>query len=104
MSTLNIFRSAAILLTQLPLVLFFGAKHDLLFGFNRMDSGFTLLLLLFLLVPPLNLAWVIVEIVRSLRGIRHESRTARTTMVLLAFFFLVQSIGVDLYIASHARM
>ena len=98
------FRGTAILLTQFPLVLFIGAQHDLLFGFNRMDSGFTLLLLLFLLVPLLNLVWVVVEIVRSLRSVGNESGRKRGAPVLLALFFLAQSLCIDLYIASHARM
>lgn len=43
------------------MILYVGAKYDLIFGFNRMDSGFTILLLLFVLVPLLNLSWLITE-------------------------------------------
>ena len=101
---MNIFRGIAIFLTQLPLILFVGGKLDLIFGFNRMDSGFTLLLFLFVLVPPLNLSWLITEIIRSVKFSRHQSRAATFLMPLIAVFFFVESIAIDLFIASHARM
>jgi len=86
------------------LILFVGAKFDLIFGFNRMDSGFTLLLFLFLLVPPLNLSWIITEIIRSVKFSRHHSRAETFLMPLFAVCFFIESIAIDLYIASHARM
>lgn len=94
----------AIVLTQLPLILFLGAKFDLVFGFNRMDSGFTVLLLLFLAVPMLNLTWLAVEIIRSARFSGRESKAVTIGMPLVAAFFLLEAVAVDLYIASHARM
>jgi hypothetical protein len=63
---MNIIRGTTILLTQLPLILFWGAKFDMLFGFNHTDSGFAVLLLLFVAVPLLNLCWLIAEIIRSI--------------------------------------
>ena len=101
---MNVFRGAAILLTQLPLLLFVGAKYDLLFGFNRMDSGFGFLLLLFLFVPLLNLSWLAVEVVRSVKRSRQQSWATSLLTPLLPAFFLLESIAVDLYIASHAKM
>ena len=98
------FRGIVIFLTQLLLILFVGAKFDLIFGFNRMDLGFTLLLFLFVLIPPLNLSWLITEIVRSVKLSRHQSRAATFLMPLIAVFFLIESIAIDLYIASQARM
>jgi hypothetical protein len=99
-----IFRAIAILLTQLPLILFVGAKFDLIFGFNRMDSGFTLLLYLFLLVPPLNLSWLITEIIRSVKLFRRQRKAVSFLMPCMALFFLMESIAIDLYLLSHARM
>jgi len=101
---LNIFRVIAILLTQLPLILFVGAKYDLIFGFNRMNSGFTLLLYLFLLVPPLNLSWLIIEIIRSVKLFRHQDKAVSFLMPCMAVFFLMESLAIDLYLLSHARM
>ena len=93
-----------ILLTQLPLILFLGGKYDLIFGFNRMDSGFTLLLYLFILVPPLNLAWLIIEIIRSIKLFRRQTIAVSFFMPCLALFFLMESLAIDLYLLSHARM
>ena len=101
---MNIFRGVAICLTQVPLILFVGAKFDLLFGFNRMDSGFGVLLLLFIVVPLLNLSWLIAEIIRSIKFSSHQSRAINVLMPLVAILFFVESIAIDLYIASHARM
>ena len=101
---MNILRAVAIVLTQLPLILFMGAKFDLIFGFNRMDSGFTLLVFLFVLVPLLNLSWFVTEIIRSVKFWRYQSRALTFLMPLVAALFFVESIAVDLYIASHARM
>ena len=69
-----------------------------------MDSGFTLLLFLFLLVPPLNLVWIITEIIRFVKLSRHQVRAANFLMPFIAVFFFVESIAIDLYVASHARM
>lgn len=101
---MNIFRRIAIVLTQVPLILFVGAKYDLIFGFNRMDRGFDLLLFLFIVIPPLDLAWLIAEIVRSFKFSQRQSRALTFLMPLLAVFFLMESVAIDLYIASHARM
>ena len=70
----------------------------------KLDSGFSLLLFLFLLVPPLNLAWIITEIIRSVKFSRHQIRAATFLMPLIAVFFFVESIAIDLYMALHARM
>ena len=101
---MNIFIGIAIFLTQLPLILFIGGKFDLIFGFNRLDSGFTLLLFLFILAPLLNLSWIITEIIRSVKYSKQKSKAMTFLMPLIAVFFFVESIAIDLYIASHARM
>jgi hypothetical protein len=101
---MNIIRGTAIFLTQLPLLLFWGAKFDLLFGFNRMDSGFATLLLLFVAVPLLNLCWLIAEIIRSTKFSGRLTITAKISWPIIALLFLLESIVVDLYIASHAKM
>jgi hypothetical protein len=93
----------AMALTQAPLVLFVGAKYDLLFGFNRTDGGFGVLLLLFVSVPLLNLSWLIIEVIRAFRSSRPR-REAAFLGPLVALCFLLESFAIDLYIASHARM
>ncbi|MGD2100081.1 MAG: hypothetical protein PVG35_21095 [Desulfobacterales bacterium] len=101
---LNLFRGIAILLTQLPLILFLGGKYDLIFGFNRMDSGFAALLFLFVAVPPLNLAWLVTETLISIKRYRQQNRAASFLMPCMALFFLLESVAIDFYLLSHARM
>ena len=86
------------------LILVVGAKFDLIFGFNHMDSGFAVLLCLFILAPLLNLSWLIAEIIRSVRHLRHRIRAQSLLLPAISLFFLVESIAIDLYIVLHARM
>ena len=69
-----------------------------------MDSGFTVLLYLFVLVPLLNLSWTIIEIIRSVRLFKHQAKAVSLLMPFMAVFFFMESIGIDLYLLSHARM
>ena len=101
---MNTFRAIAIFLTQLPLILFIGAKYDLVFGFQRIDSGFGLLLALFLLAPVFNVSWLVAEVIRTVKYARQPGRALRFSMPFVAIFFLIESIAINLYIASHARM
>ena len=57
---MKFFRGIAIFLTQLTILFYVGGALDLLFGFNQTNAGFNTLLLLFVLVPLLNLFWVII--------------------------------------------
>lgn len=94
----------AIFFTQAPLILFFGAKHDLMFGFNRLDAGLPILLFLCAMAPLFNLSWLIAEMVQFVRLSRGRGGLASFSMPLAALFFLMESAAIDLYIASHARM
>ena len=72
------------------MVLFIGGKFDLLFGFNQADSGFILLLSLFVLVFLLNLAWlIIIEIMLSVKLFRHREIAVSILVPLIAVFFFI---------------
>ena len=86
------------------MILFIGGKFDLLFGFNQTHSGFTILISLFVLVPLLNLAWLIIEITLSVKLFRHRNRALSFLLPLIVVFFFVESIAIDLYLLSQARM
>jgi hypothetical protein len=86
------------------MILFIGGKFDLLFGFNQTHSGFTILISLFVLVPLLNLAWFIIEITLSVKLFRHRNKALSFLLPLIAVFFFVESIAIDLYLLSQARM
>ena len=86
------------------MILIIGTKFDLIFGFNRMDGGFTLLLSLFILVPLFNLAWLITEITLSVKLFKKRDRKISFLMPLIAVFFSAESIAIDLYLLSQVRM
>jgi uncharacterized protein involved in cysteine biosynthesis len=94
----------AIILTQLPLIFFFGGKFDLLFGFNQTHAGFAALLVLFVSVPLLNLFWLVTEISLSVKHAKHGVRAVSMIIPIIALVFLMESIGIDLYLLSQARM
>ena len=101
---MKILRGISILLPQVLILLFIGARFDLLFGFNRTDAGFNTLLFLFVLVPTINLIWLIVEIIISMRAAKRHDRRMSFLLPGLALFFFLESLFIDLYISSHARM
>ena len=86
------------------MILYVGAAFDLIFGFNRTDAGFTILLSLFVLVPVLNLSWLITEIILSVKLLRDRKSAVAFIMPLIAVFFFIESIAIDLYLLSQARM
>jgi hypothetical protein len=101
--TLNIFRGILIVLTQLTIIYYIAGAHDLLFGFNQTDAGFGTLLLLFFLVPVLNLVWLGIEISLAIKLFR-QTRTATFLMPAVALALLVESLAIDLYLLSQVRM
>jgi len=101
---MKILRGISILLPQVLILLFIGARFDLLFGFNRTDAGFNTLLFLFVLVPTINLIWLIVEIIISMRAAKRHDRRMSFLLPGLALFFFLEALLIDFYILLHARM
>jgi len=101
---LNLFRGFAILLPQLLIVLDIGARFDLLFGFNRTDAGFTILLFLFVLSPVVNLIWLIAEVIVSLILPKRKNMPVSFLKPGLALFFFLESLAIDVYLLSQAKM
>jgi hypothetical protein len=101
---LKIFRGIAIILTQLPMLLFIAGQHDLLFGLNRTHEAFTLLTLLFVLAPLVNLVWVVIEFRRSVKLSRAHAQGLSFLWPLVAVFFFLQSFAVDFFILGHMKM
>src|SRR5574341_886698 len=101
-SPLNLFRITAASLPQLLTLFYLGGKFDLIFGFNRTDYGFTVLLFLFVLVPLITFAWLLAEIILSIRPATRRKRPLLMPGAALVFF--VESVFVDIILLSHARM
>jgi|RifCSP13_1_1023834.scaffolds.fasta_scaffold74232_2 hypothetical protein len=100
----NIVRGIAMDLTQLPILLVVGARFDLLFGFQRTDAGFTTLLYFLLMVPLMNLSWLIVEAAISVRQAKRCKTTLSFLMPGLALFFLLESLLFDIVMVFQANM
>ena len=101
---LNLFRIVSASLPQLLILLYVGGRFDLFFGFNRTDYGFTILLFLFVLIPLINLAWLLIEIIVSIRLAKREKRPMFFLMPGVALLFFVESLFVDIFLLSQARM
>ena len=101
---LNLFRIIAASLPQLLTLLYLGGRFDFIFGFNRTDYGFTILLFMFALVPLITLAWLLTEIVLSIRLAKRRKRPMSFLMPGVALLFFVESVFVDIYLLSQARM
>jgi hypothetical protein len=101
---LNILRGIAIFLTQLTIVFYKAGSLDLLFGFNQTNAGLAALLLLLVLVPLFNLSWLIIEIKLFFKQFKLQKKLSAILMPFFALLLLVESIAIDLYILSQARM
>ena len=101
---LNLFRTIAASLPQLLTLLYLGGRFDFIFGFNRTDYGFTILLFMFVLVPLITLAWLLAEIVLSIRLAKRRKTPMSFLMPGVALLFFVESVFVDIYLLSQARM
>jgi len=101
---MNFFRIFTIIVTQLPLLLFFGGTHDLLFGFNQTQQGFTTMIALIFLVPVLNLAWLIIETRRTYRRTREKGFNKSLLMPFVALLFFLEALAIDLFLLGQLRM
>lgn len=98
------FRILVALLPQLLIVLDIGGRYDLLFGLNRTDAGFGILIALFLVTPVATLMLLVVEIVRYVLRIRRKDPERSFWMPALAIFLFLEALAVDVYIVSTMRM
>ena len=101
---MRIFRCAVVVMTQVPLLYFELGRHDMLGGFNQTDAGFGLLLGLFVMVPILILAWLLLETVIAIRLAKKDGFSRTVLLPFFALAILLESLAIDLYLLSHARM
>jgi len=85
-------------------LLYLGGRFDLIFGFNHTDYGFTLFIFLFVLVPLVTLAWWLSEIILSIRLAIRLKRPMSLLMPGVALLFFAESVFLDIYLLSQARI
>ena len=99
-----LFRLIAITLPQILVLMLVGASLDLLGGWNHTDSGFGVLLLLFLLNPVVAVIFLLVESIRY-RKLGKQGQEARSFfMPGLAILIFVEVFATNLFLLSQARM
>lgn len=81
-----------------------GARLDLLGGWNRTDSGFGVLILLFFVTPLATAILLVVEAIRYRKHLTKESATGSLFMPGLAIVLFLEALVLDLYILSQLRM
>lgn len=101
---MNLVRAIVIILTQVPLLYFELGRRDLLGGFNQTDQGFGLLIGLVVIVPLLNLFWLMFETTRTLKQVREQGFNRGIVLPFVALLFLFEAVIIDLYLLSHVRM
>jgi len=101
---MNILRFIAVILPQALALLIVAGRLDLLAGWNKTDSAFGVLIVLFLVTPVVTAAYMIVELVVRRRkrstGLQQES----FFWPAIAIMLFVEALALDLFILSQVRM
>ena len=99
-----VFRILVALLPQVLILLFVGGKFELLGGWNHTDSGFGVLIALFLVTPLATLVLLVVEAIRYFRSVKRKYETRSFLMPAVAIFLFLEALAIDVYILSMVRM
>jgi hypothetical protein len=100
---MRVFRSIIAAVPQILLLLLVGAWLDLLSGWNHTDSGFSVLIIMFVLSPVATVILLIVESIRYLRQVDRGNRKQSFLMLGLAVFLFLEALAIDIFIVSQAR-
>ena len=99
-----LYRIFAITLPQILVFMLIGASLDLLGGWNHTDSGFGVLILLFLLNPVVAVIFLLVESIRYRKLGKQGVETRSLLMPGLASLIFVEVFATNLFLLSQARM
>ena len=97
-------RISAITLPQILLLMLIGASLDLLGGWNHTDSGFSVLILLFLLNPIVAVIYLIIETMRYRKPGKQSDETRSFIMPGVAILIFTEVFATNLFLLSQARM
>jgi len=97
-------RIIAIALPQILVLMLIGGWFDLLGGWNHTDSGFGILILLFLLNPVVVVIYLIIETMRYRKLGKQGIAKRSFSMPGLAIFLFVEVFATNLYLLSQIRM
>ena len=97
-------RIIAITLPQILVLMLIGAALDLLGGWNHTDSGFGVLILLFLLNPVVAVIFLVTETLRYRKLGKQGVKTRTFLMPGLAILVFVEVFATNLFLLSQAKM
>ena len=97
-------RIIAIALPQILVFMLVGAALDLLGGWNHTDSGFGVLILLFLLNPVVAVIFLAAESFRYRKLGKQRVETRSFLMPGIAILIFVEVFATNLFLLSQARM
>ena len=99
-----IFRIIVAALPQILALLLVGGWLDLLGGWNKTDSAFGILILLFLLTPIATLVLLVIEIIHYRKQARSVDGKRSFVMSGLAIGLFIESLALNIVILSQLRM
>ena len=97
-------RIIAIALPQVLILLLVGAEWDWLGGWNHTDTGFGVLILLFLLNPVVAVIFLVAELIHYRQLGKQQNISRSFLMPGLAILIFVEVLATNLYLLSQARM
>src|SRR3989304_7036628 len=101
---MRIFRIIIASLPQILFLLLFGGSLDLLGGWNRTDTAFNVLILLFLVTPVATAILLIVEMVRYGLHVKRGIEPRSSVMPGFAIVLFLEALAIDVFILSQLRM
>src|SRR3990172_11866200 len=99
-----VFRIIVASLPQVLLLLLFGGRLDLLGGWNRTDTAFNVLILLFLVTPVATAVLLVAEIVRYGLHVKRGIEPRSFLMPGFAILLFLEALAIDVFILSQLRM
>lgn len=91
-------------LPQILLFLLIGARANLIFGLNKTDLGFSLLILFFLMIPVTSAILLLTEIIIYWKKSRSSPGSRSFLFPGLALFLLLESLVIDIFILANLKM
>lgn len=101
---MHFFRSIAIVLPQILILLLVGAMNDWLGGWNQTDDAMGTVLILFLLNPIMTLGLLTVEIMRCYQARTGERGWRFFFWIVLAIGLFIEALATDFFILTQLRM
>lgn len=99
-----VLRVIAALLPQILFLLDLGGSLDLLGGWNKTDTAFNVLIMLFLMTPVATASLLMAETIRFCKLRKCEAEKRSFLMPGLAILLFLEALAIDIFILSQVKM